>query len=113
MSTSRNDVICGDCLKILPKLPKAKVVFADPPDNLGLEYTGFTDKKTITEYLNWLSCVLQQGFNSGDIFWLSYFYRYQPWVFKALWASDLSTIWRQFIWRFTFGQHNKHISASF
>ena len=37
-------IIHGDCLEVLPKLPAATMIFADPPDNLGCKYEGFVDK---------------------------------------------------------------------
>jgi len=99
MSTQR--VIQGDCLNVLPTLPKATMVWADPPDNLGVDYVGVSDKRD--DYDMWLWNVLDTGENRGDIFWLSYYYRYQVDVlfYIATWGYN----WRQFIWRFTFGQH--------
>ena len=98
-------VICGDCLEVYPTLPKAKMVFADPPDNLGMKYDGYRDKMTESMYFAWLKDVIHMvAFNKNepDIFWLSHFHRYQPFVFEH---SPWFDSWRQFIWYFTFGQH--------
>jgi site-specific DNA-methyltransferase (adenine-specific) len=101
-----NQIICGDCSKVLPTLPKAKMIFADPPDNLGMKYERFVDNNKA--YVFWLNNVVRSAVTvpaKCDIFWLSYYYRYQPYIFE--WTKrDWS--WRQFIWRFTFGQHNKY-----
>lgn len=44
-------IICGDMLKILPTLPRAQMIFADPPDNIGLKYAnGESDKVDPDEY---------------------------------------------------------------
>ena len=40
---SKVEIICGDSLKVLRGLPNAKMIFADPPDNLGKEYDGYDD----------------------------------------------------------------------
>jgi len=101
-----NRIICGDCLEVLPELPKAKMIFADPPDNLGLKYNGFDDKwPSISSYIRWLRRVVNSGAERSEIFWLSYSYHYQSGVL----GLDVNTVrdWRQFIWRFTFGQHRE------
>lgn len=107
----RNQIVCGDCLEVLPTLPKAKMIFADPPDNLGLKYNGFCDKWTTEKlYASWLGRVLGAGVKYSEIFWLSYNFMYQPIIVQtsACFAEEIGSSWRQFIWRFTFGQHNKH-----
>ena len=107
MTPDSNTIICGDCLEVVPKLPRAKMIFADVPDNLGAKYKGFTDKwPSETAYLNWLKMVISVGANYSEIFWLSYYHRYQPTILNFA-ANNLHAIrgWRQFVWRFTFGQH--------
>lgn len=101
---TENKIICGDCLEVLPKLPKAKMIFADPPDNLGMKYEGFIDKQDF--YLMWLDEIIRISLLRCDIFWLSYYHAYHPTVWNALQNHRLFA--RQFIWRFTFGQHNKY-----
>lgn len=108
-----NSIVCGDCLEVLPTLPRAKMIFADPPDNLALKYNGFTDNKHSHDYRCWLGRVFLVGLAHCEIFWLSYYHKYQNaignWVDVLL---DEGESWRQFIWRFTFGQHNKHDCGS-
>ena len=95
----KNEIIHGDCLEVLPTLPKAKMIFADPPDNLSMKYEGFVDKKDF--YLTWLTCVIETVLDKYNIFWLSYYHKYQP----AVMGCCRFYKWRQFIWHFTFGQH--------
>ena len=100
-----NKIICEDCLEVYPKLPRAKMVFADPPDNIGLKYNGHNDKMTPKRYRMWLNDVLGMVLNvpgPPDIFWLSYYHKYQPEIMP--WCSTRAN-WKQFIWYFTFGQH--------
>jgi len=94
-------LICGDALNVLPTLPRATMIFADPPDNLGLKYDGFKDNNPY--YGGFLQRVVSKGERNSDIFWLSYYYRYQD----AIWYNAVRHAYnpRQFIWRFTFGQH--------
>ena len=75
MALAENRIICGDCLEVLPKLPKAKMIFADPPDNLGMKYSGFVDCNEY--YAAWLTMLINTGRAHGKIFWLSYYHKYQ------------------------------------
>ncbi|MBL8153264.1 MAG: site-specific DNA-methyltransferase [Anaerolineae bacterium] len=50
-----NTVILGDCLQELRQLPDNSIdfAFADPPYNLGKDYTGYSDDLAIAEYFDW------------------------------------------------------------
>lgn len=106
---SVNKIICENCLEVLPTLPPATMIWADPPDNLGLKYDGFTDKRP--DYIQWLTGgVIRTALqHEPGVFWLSPYYRYLPnilgWFYS--WRSDSPKEWqvRLFLWRFTFGQH--------
>jgi site-specific DNA-methyltransferase (adenine-specific) len=107
-------IIRGDCLAMLPTLPKAAMVFADPPDNIGCRYEGFEDRwDDNRQYIEWLSSLIWTVCDQQevDFFWLS---------FNRLWLFDLyrsmsvllHVEMRQFIWRYTFGQHNSYDCGS-
>lgn len=100
-----NRIICGDCLTVLPTLPRARTIFADPPDNLGLKYVGFTDHNS--DYINWLRDVVTAALlHQPKIFWLSHYYRHTVPLLARIGNIPGWDI-RQFIWRFTFGQHQQ------
>lgn len=101
-----SQIICGDSLNVLPTLPRAKVIFADPPDNLGVKYDGYRD--IIESYESWLTTMINVArFNCG-IFWLSFNARYGPAVMSAVRRLEPRPAdWPLFIWRFTFGQHRQ------
>lgn len=99
-----NKIVCGDCLKVLPTLPKAKMIFADPPDNLGLKYKGFKD--SIPRYNEWFARVIRAGCREANIFWLSCSHKYISLVWP-IGFDEMRSI-RLFIWRYTFGQHNNN-----
>jgi len=114
-------IICGDALEVLPTLPPATMIFADPPDNLGVNYEGFVDDWTqkCQRYESWLTCRLQGittlrvNTTKPGIIWFS---------INAKWLSEfLANLeimdrcysleeWdkRLVIWRYTFGQHNQN-----
>jgi len=50
-----NQVLHGDCLEWLRKIPDNTVdfIFTDPPYNLGKKYIGYTDDLEIREYFRW------------------------------------------------------------
>lgn len=58
---SRKEVIgnatlyLGDCLEILPTLPKVDAVITDPPYNVGKAYGSHDDSMSDAAYLTWLS----------------------------------------------------------
>jgi DNA modification methylase len=52
---TRNQVLTGDCLSVLSRLPAQTVdlAFADPPFNIGYEYDRYDDKRAKEDYLAW------------------------------------------------------------
>jgi site-specific DNA-methyltransferase (adenine-specific) len=106
-----NRIICGDVLTVLPKLERAKMIFADPPDNIGLKYdNGRSDNIDLSEYKIQMMRWLQIALDSSDVVWWSINRLHQNWFIFRLnelllhWVGDADQI-RQFIWYFTFGQH--------
>ncbi len=52
---TRNQVLSGDCLSVLARLPAQTVdlAFADPPFNIGYEYDRYDDTRAKEDYLSW------------------------------------------------------------
>lgn len=50
--TSQFGIVCGDCREVFPERQKIRprLIFADPPFNIGHGYRGFNDKMTPDEY---------------------------------------------------------------
>ena len=105
-----NKIIHGDCLEILPKLPQAKMIFADPPDNLGAKYKGFTDKfDSSSAYGLWLLNCCTEALRGTNILWLSVYHQNlcEVWCqLKRIYGPIID--YKLFIWRFTFGQHRQN-----
>lgn len=98
-------IIRGDCLEVLPTLPMATMVWADPPDNLGVKYVGVGDKRD--DYDSWLLQILHAGHDACyNVFWLSYYHKHQGLIIRNV-DYHYEEHWRHFIWRFTFGQHRQ------
>jgi len=83
-----NNIIQGDCLKIMKTIPDEciDVTFADPPFNLKKIYNNYNDKRSTEEYLAWCKEWLREMVRvtkpTGSIFvhniprWLIYFASY-------------------------------------
>ena len=103
----------GDCLDRLKQIDRVTCIFADPPDNIGLGYDEYEDRKADAEYeqlmFKWVAAFVEKA----DIVWLS---------FNAKWTATVGVIVRSMIGDhnpfelefkpcvqvFTFGQHNKN-----
>lgn len=101
----------GDCLDVLEKLDPVDCIFADPPDNIGLGYDHYDDRKADAEYVALLEKWVIAFINAAPVVWIS---------FNAKWTFALGHIVDTFLhyhpdWEakacvqvFTFGQHNKN-----
>ncbi len=100
-------IIHGDCLEVLPRLPRARMVFLDPPDNIGVKYDGYKDRVEDDVYRLWLCHVVWRAYQMAPIVWLSHYYRHTPGLLHDLPSYVNPSEMRLFLWRFTFGQHQK------
>lgn len=106
----KHTLIHGDCLDVISEL-KVDCIFADPPDNIGLDYPGYDDNRPEQEYLNWLGDCLRAFLRAAPIVWLSY---NTKWTFKI--ASQIEWLGTYFaelevkscVQTYTFYQHNKN-----
>lgn len=48
-------IVRGDCVEILNAWPPAfaRLIFADPPFNIGYRYSGYDDARAYTDYVDW------------------------------------------------------------
>lgn len=98
-----------DALDFLDHCPRVDCVFMDPPDNIGLDYSIYKDKRPLEDYHNWLELLIMKSMRLSPVVWLSYY-----------WQHDIEVKYRvrniikyrhptyeakTFIWRYTFGQH--------
>jgi site-specific DNA-methyltransferase (adenine-specific) len=87
------------------------MIFADVPDNIGLKYSKYKDKKSTKDYTDWLAQIIEVAIAKCDVFWLSY---NAKWTFAVgRIVDELLTKYEGFqakpcVQIFTFGQHNHH-----
>lgn len=111
-------IINADCLDVLRKAKKHEyqMLFADPPDNLGLNYNNYIDKISNEHYYSLFEQWLIWSMHSAKICWFSYYWKHDLEV-KHIVRGLLKYVYptftaKTFIWRFTFGQHNQHDCGS-
>jgi DNA modification methylase len=107
----RHKLIHGDCLEVLRVLDEVACIFGDPPDNIGLRYNEFDDRRPDDAYVAWLDNCLRLFIQKAGIVWISY---------NAKWSFAMGMIvhdlLREHKWLqakpcvqvYTFGQHNHH-----
>ena len=85
------------------------MIFADPPDNLGLEYEGYIDKISLTEYYNKMELLIDWSLKKAPVFLLSYFWKHDleiKYIVRNLLKYKYPSFQnKMFIWRYTFGQY--------
>jgi DNA modification methylase len=85
------------------------MAFADPPDNIGLAYSGFKDKMKDFEYRDLLRNILLFSTNKCDVLWLSLNSRHAALaghvIYETMnWREDWEI--KVCVQTFTFYQHN-------
>jgi len=107
---SEGCILCGDGPRMLVAGPVgrwADMVFADPPDNLGLRYEGYADRLPAAEYRMHLQQWLYDCRDTGKTIYFTPYFRHAMFLGALVDVQGLFSGFdvRQIIWRFTFGQH--------
>lgn len=61
-------LINADYCQVLRSHNPVRMIFADPPDAIGMKYDGFKDKFSNNDYRDFLRHVIFQGTQACDIF---------------------------------------------
>lgn len=92
-------------------LDGVSMVFADPPDNIKLDYDGYDDNMPKEEYSNLLWNIINHGTKWANVLWISY-NAVHTYLMGHLIHSFLENNddWeaKACVQVFTFGQHNQH-----
>lgn len=104
---SKLRIIQGDCVEWLRECDRYDMIFADPPDNIGLKYGEYVDKIPDLQYYGMLENIMHLAVMKCRVFWLSYYWRHDIEIKRRAWSITKGRLWnaKTFIWRFTFGQH--------
>jgi site-specific DNA-methyltransferase (adenine-specific) len=92
-----------------PHKESYRMMFADPPDGIGMKYNGFKDKISPEEYERLLYTILTRGSQTFDFMWLSLNTRWTALIGHVIheWMK-MQDEWefKPCLQFFTFGQHN-------
>jgi site-specific DNA-methyltransferase (adenine-specific) len=104
-----NEIVQGDCLEQLAKLPAdcVDLAFADPPFNIGYDYDVYNDRRARAEYLawteRWLAAVRRVLKPTGS-FYVAIGDEYAAELKVRLDEQGL-TLRNWIVWHYTFGVH--------
>jgi len=111
VSVTPNQLVQGDCVKLLAQLDAGSVdlAFADPPFNIGYQYDVYEDRKSYDDYLawsrRWMAGVVR-ALKPDGTFWLAIGDEYAAEL--KLVARDLGLSCRSWVvWYYTFGVNCK------
>lgn len=99
-----------DCFQVLKEMKPVRMIFADPPDNIGLGYNEHKDLMCSIDYRMFMNDLIWAAVRKCEVFWLSYNVRHWCMVGAAM---DNFLIHNQrykakpFVQTFTFGQHRQ------
>src|SRR5579884_3178560 len=104
-----NEVLTGDCLRLLAGLPEGSVdlAFADPPFNIGYEYDVYDDRQGREEYLAWTErwlAAVRRLLKPAGSFYVAIGDEYAAETKVRLDALGL-TLRNWIVWHYTFGVH--------
>lgn len=113
MSThSKHRLFNADCMDLLHVMRgEVQCIFADPPDNIGLEYGTYQDYLPDDEYTDWLAALTQLFTTAAVTTWISF---NTKWTLamgercQQLLRSRIGLACKPCVQTFTFGQYNKH-----
>lgn len=95
---------------IANRVPKDqyKMIFMDPPDNIGLSYSFYDDKLPRHIYYAWLHHLITESITCAPIVWVSHYHKHMMPLLGSMCAlkqKHRPTLnIRTFIWYYTFGQ---------
>jgi DNA modification methylase len=102
----------ADCEGQLRAMPSVHCIFADPPDNIALDYDEYKDRKPDHEYLADMMRWLDTATQKASTVWWSFNARWTiemgviAQAIKSKWGGQLEA--KTMVQVFTFGQHNPH-----
>lgn len=94
---------------------RARCIFMDPPDNIGLEYASYRDRIPADRYYAWLRGLIAGAMRAADTIWVSHHAKHLAHVASAILGltdgdcltGEQRSVWsyRTVVWRYTFGQY--------
>jgi len=98
-----------DCFDFLEHCEPVRMIFADPPDNIGLKYNGYKDSMDMEEYTEFLINMVLDAIEKCDVLWVSFnpiYTALMGWITTQYVPNTIEM--KPCVQTFTFGQHNKN-----
>lgn len=99
------------CMQALREMKSVRMIFADPPDAIGLKYNTYKDTLEPIEYYDFIRELIGGAMHKCDVFWMSYNAKHTFEIGRII-AHTMSVCpkWqaKPFVQTFTFGQHNSN-----
>lgn len=92
-----------DCTEVLEAGGKWDLIFMDPPDNIGLNYDKYIDRRGKLEYYSWIMYLLRRAMQLAPVVWITYNQEHDVEIKKRLGMGERALA-RQIIWHWTFGR---------
>ena len=68
-----------------------QMIFADPPDNIGLKYPDWSDKLTSIGYYAWFENWMHDCLKYAEIVWISYYWKHENVDLVTVAIIDIAT----------------------
>jgi len=111
MPKQRARLLCGEAIAGLSSLKRVRMIFADPPDNIGLKYKTYKDRMANKKYRRFIEDLIGVSTQKCEHFWMSYNALHDFWigglVDEFLRANEDWTAIKC-VQTFTFYQHNRY-----
>ncbi|MCK4851250.1 MAG: site-specific DNA-methyltransferase [Phycisphaerae bacterium] len=106
-----DQIVTGDCLKVLAKLPAgcADLIVADPPYNIGYEYDRYDDSRAHKDYCDWTEQWMracQRVLSPAGSMYIAIGDDYAA-ELRIIGRKLKLTLRNWIIWHYTFGQNTK------
>jgi len=96
----------GNGLQVINEIGECDMIFADPPDNIGLKYKGFDDKQADEDYYNLIEATIHAMYTYAPISWMSFNAKHMAMVGEIV-NSYRGWDARFLIQTFTFGNNQR------
>ena len=99
-----------DCFEVLEYMKPVQMIFADPPDNIGLKYSSYEDNMADGEYQDSIRDLVERSMDKCNVFWLSYNAKHTFMVSRIIdhfMATSAKWEARPFVQVFKFGQNRQ------
>jgi len=100
-----------DCFEVLKHMKPVRMIFADPPDNIGHKYNTHNDKTCPEDYAAFIRSLIWEAPKKCEVFWLSFNTKHVFMLGHLVhhWLAHHPDWEAKFCAQtFTFYQHNKH-----